>query len=55
MKRFGEQDYKDAIEALQIINKYNPIHNDLEAYLDLVAEWGMGKGPKPNPKDFGID
>ena len=31
-----------AYEALREINKYNRIHNDLEAYLFDLAEWGMG-------------
>lgn len=45
----------NAKEALVLIDKYNPLRHDLDAYLLDVNEWGQGKGPKPNPKDFGID
>lgn len=42
-------------EALEILKKYNPLHNDLEAYLYAVADWGLGiEEEKPNPEDFGI-
>ena len=44
-----------AVEALKIIDKYNRINNDLDAYLNYVALWGQGRGPKPNPKDFGLE
>lgn len=46
---------ENAIEALKIINKFNRIRNDIEAYLYSIAEWGIGKAPKPDPKDFGIE
>lgn len=52
MKR---DDYEKAIMALEIIDLYNPLKNDLDSYLMYVTEWGLGKGPKPNPLDFGID
>ncbi len=42
------------IEALKILWTYNPIRNDLDAYLLDVINWGLGKQGKPNPKDFGI-
>ena len=50
---------EDALErtytALAEINKHNPIHNDLEAYLFDLAEWGMYKSEKrPLPKSFGL-
>ena len=41
--------------ALEIIMKNNHMRNDLEAYLFYIARWGLGKGPKPNPKHFGIE
>ena len=42
--------------ALTEIEKYNPIRNDLDAYLYDIAEWGLGIIPdKPNPKDFGVE
>ena len=35
--------------------EYNHIHNDLEAYLFHVAEWGLGtRGERPDPKSFGL-
>lgn len=42
--------------ALEIINRYNHINNDLQAYLFDVAEWGMGKiSVEPLPETFGIE
>lgn len=43
-----------AIKALKIIRAFNPLHNDTEAYLYDVAEWGLGLIDEPNPEDFGI-
>ena len=44
-----------ACEAILIIEKYNHINNDLQAYLHEIAEWGLGeKSEKPNPKDYGL-
>ena len=43
-------------EALEILQKYNRIRNDTEAYLYTVAEWGLGICEKrPIPGDYGID
>ena len=42
-------------EALKILKHYNRMHNDLEAYLYHVAEWGLGLCPRPNPKHFGVE
>ncbi len=42
------------IEALEILERFNPLRNDLDAYLLDVIEWAQGKGAKPNPKDFGL-
>lgn len=55
LKKKVSHDFKNAVEALEIIYKHNKLKNDLESYLMYVATWGMGKGPKPNPEDFGID
>jgi len=41
-------------EALKILEKYNPLRNDLDAYLLYVIEWALENKPKPNPKHFGI-
>ena len=41
-------------EALKILEKFNPLRNDLDAYLLYVIEWALKNGPKPNPKHFGI-
>ena len=33
----------------------SPLHHDLDAYLSLVAEWGLGEiDKKPDPKDYGV-
>ncbi len=41
--------------ALAEIDSYNRIGNDLDAYLGLLAEWGLGnRDVKPNPQDFGL-
>ena len=49
------QCFNDAVEALETIFHYIRVGNDLEAYLNDIALWGMGKIPKPNPKDYGIE
>ena len=44
-----------AREALAEINRYNPIHNDLESYLFGLAEWGLDENEKrPDPKKYGL-
>ena len=44
-----------AYKALEIINQYNHINNDLQAYLFDLGEWGMGKiEHEPSPADFGL-
>ena len=55
MNRSRDQDHRNAIEALKIINEFNYAKNDTEAYLYLVARWGMGLELKPSPKDFVIE
>ena len=41
--------------ALEIIQKHNPLRNDLDAYLFQVAEWGFGiQKAKPKKEDYGI-
>lgn len=48
-------DLERARAALGILQKYNPLHNDLEAYLLEVGEWGLGqRDDKPDPKNFGV-
>lgn len=45
-----------ADEALRELKKYNRIHNDLEAYLYEIIQWGLREQAiRPNPKDFGIE
>lgn len=45
----------NAREALEEIQKYNRIGNDLDAYLYELTEWALGKQKdKPNPKDYGV-
>mgnify|MGYP001605110672 CR=1 FL=1 len=50
-----EEQLQNAVAALEETNRFNSIHNDIEAYLFDVAEWGMGRGKeKPDPKVFGV-
>ena len=52
--KLDEQDNNSRI-ALTEIDSYNPIRNDKDAYLNLLAEWGLGNtDDKPNPQDFGL-
>ena len=45
----------NAREALEEIQKYNRIGNDLDAYLYELTEWALGKQEeKPNPKNYGV-
>lgn len=46
--------HSNMIEALEILERFNPLRNDLDAYLLDVVEWAQCKGSKPNPEDFGI-
>jgi hypothetical protein len=44
-----------AIEALNIIERYNPLRNDLDAYLLEVCKYGLGlREDLPEPKDYGL-
>ena len=46
---------ENAKEALKEIDSYNPLGNDLDAYLLEVNRWGRGLiKKKPNKKDFGL-
>ena len=40
--------------ALNILKLYNPLRNDLDAYLLDIIEWGLGECERPDPKDFGL-
>jgi len=43
-------------EALRILQLYNPIRNDRDAYLFYVTEWALEeRKDKPNPKHFGLE
>jgi len=44
-----------ACDAINILDRYNPLRNDLDAYLHEVAQWGLGRRLKPKPEDFGIE
>jgi len=41
-------------DALAEIEKYNPMHNDLDAYLSAIASWGRGERPRPSLEAFGV-
>ena len=48
-------DLEKAHEALTEVQKFNPLHNDLEAYLFALVEWGLGiEDEKPNKADYGL-
>lgn len=43
-------------EALREYQRYNELHNDLEAYLYAMGEWALGEDPeKPNKEDYGLE
>jgi hypothetical protein len=43
-------------EAFRILRKYNPLRNDLDAYLYAICLWGEGEEPlKPIPEHFGVE
>ena len=46
---------EDIQEALNILQRYNPLHHDLDAYLYEVILWAQGRAPRPNPKDYGVE
>ena len=44
-------------DALNEYQKYNNIHNDLEAYLNVVGEWalnGVENDKRPDPSNYGL-
>lgn len=41
-----------AQDALLVLEYYNRIHNDFEAYLLAIAHWGLGERDMPNVDDF---
>ena len=48
-------DLEKAYAALHELRECNPLRHDLDAYLALVAEWGLGEiDKKPNPEDYGV-
>lgn len=46
--------YENAVEALEMLKTNNPLRNDRDAYLFAVVEWGLGKGEKPTPEEYGL-
>ena len=43
-------------EALEAYHRFNPLHNDLEAYLWDMGEWALNDlEKKPDPEEFGLD
>ena len=43
-------------EALQTLKAFNPLRNDLDAYLYEVAKWGLGlRKERPGAAGFGVD
>lgn len=43
-------------DALCILIKYNRLHNDLDAYLHEVAQWGLGRSStQPTLEAYGLD
>ena len=49
-------DNEKLTEALKEYNRFNRIHNDLEAYLFELGQWALGEvEDKPNRQDYGIE
>lgn len=43
------------LAALKEIDTFNPLRDDRDMYLSLVADWGMGETDEhPNAAEFGI-
>ncbi len=43
-------------EAFRILQKYNRLHNDRDAYLYEVVRWATIPAiSKPDPKDYGLE
>ena len=50
-----EKELTNAKCALSEILKYNPLRNDLDAYLFELTHWGLGKRKiKPNASDYNL-
>ena len=43
-------------EALETLQKFNALRNDLDGYLFEIVEWALEeRETKPNPKHFGVE
>ena len=53
--RQGEAEKERLVSALTEIDSYNRIHNDLEAYLSELADWGLSRREtRPTAAEFGF-
>src|SRR3990167_6889082 len=53
--RQGEAEKERLVSALTEIDSYNRIHNDLEAYLSELADWGLSRREtRPTADEFGF-
>ena len=51
-----EKEVEKMRDALKIHNKFNPIRNDLDAYLFELADYALGNNQKaPSQEDFGVE
>ena len=45
----NEKEMKEALELLQDLIE---LRDDKDAYMWDIADWGLGNGDKPDPKDY---
>ena len=50
-----KEEQHNAKEAFKTLKTILPLHNDFDAYVLAVIDWGCSEHPKPNPEDFGIN
>jgi hypothetical protein len=47
---------KELIRIIRELMRFNPLHNDLDAYLYELEKFAVGDTKeKPNRKDFGLE
>jgi transcriptional regulator with XRE-family HTH domain len=53
--RVLKEDPANAGEALRIMQEYNPLRDDMDAFLYEIGRWGLGeRSDRPAGKDYGI-
>ncbi len=41
--------------VLQILRRWTPLHNDRDAYLHAVIDYGLDDGKPPKLSDYGLE